>query len=301
MEEILEQLQEKYAKRNMDTETQLKGLLHAKPINYWDYIQVDTLLSLQKSRTVFEDETIFIVYHQITELVLKLIGHELKQMAGNPDLEEEVIVNKLGRLTRYSDLLISSFSIMNQGMDYEQYNKFRLTLAPASGFQSAQFRFLEIYCTDLENLIPPQNKPMVNEGSDFRDKFKYIYWQSAGVLPNGEKTNTLRDFESQYLPQFIKLAEDMQTQNLCVMSKVWEKKFSDFSKVKTALKEFDLNFNVEWPKVHLQTAHTYLGSGSKTTAATGGSAWEKYLHPKYQRRIFFPHLYTQEELDNWGA
>jgi tryptophan 2,3-dioxygenase len=51
--------------------------------------------------------------------------------------------------------------------------------------------------------------------------------------------------------------------------------------------------------VHLQTAHTYLGSGKEEKAATGGSHWEKYLHPKYQRRIFFPELYTEEELKNW--
>jgi tryptophan 2,3-dioxygenase len=35
-------------------------------------------------------------------------------------------------------------------------------------------------------------------------------------------------------------------------------------------------------------------------AATGGSNWEKYLHPAFQKRIFFPSLYSQEELENWG-
>ncbi|MFN7099300.1 MAG: tryptophan 2,3-dioxygenase, partial [Flavobacterium sp.] len=35
--------------------------------------------------------------------------------------------------------------------------------------------------------------------------------------------------------------------------------------------------------------------------ATGGSDWKKYMHPKYQRRIFFPELWTDDELANWGV
>jgi tryptophan 2,3-dioxygenase len=51
----------------------------------------------------------------------------------------------------------------------------------------------------------------------------------------------------------------------------------------------------------LETAHTYLSQKGQNTAATGGSNWVKYLHPKYQRRIFFPFLLTEEEWTNWGA
>ncbi|HNS43457.1 MAG TPA: hypothetical protein PKN22_11920, partial [Taishania sp.] len=39
------------------------------------------------------------------------------------------------------------------------------------------------------------------------------------------------------------------------------------------------------------------GSGE----ATGGSDWKKYMLPQYQRRIFFPELWTDEELKNWGV
>ncbi|MBL4709710.1 MAG: tryptophan 2,3-dioxygenase, partial [Flavobacteriales bacterium] len=34
--------------------------------------------------------------------------------------------------------------------------------------------------------------------------------------------------------------------------------------------------------------------------ATGGSDWQKYMHPKYQKRIFFPDLWSEKELENWG-
>ena len=39
----------------------------------------------------------------------------------------------------------------------------------------------------------------------------------------------------------------------------------------------------------------------KELEATGGSSWRKYLHPKYQRRIFYPYLWSDEELKNWGT
>ncbi|HNJ59316.1 MAG TPA: tryptophan 2,3-dioxygenase, partial [Chitinophagaceae bacterium] len=60
-ENILESIDKKYADLGENAETYLKGLLQAKPITYWDYIQVDTLHSLQKPRTNYKDEEIFIM------------------------------------------------------------------------------------------------------------------------------------------------------------------------------------------------------------------------------------------------
>jgi tryptophan 2,3-dioxygenase len=57
------------------------------------------------------------------------------------------------RISRYFDMLTTSFSIMEDGMEVDQYMKFRNTLTPASGFQSAQYRLIEFSSTDLINLI----------------------------------------------------------------------------------------------------------------------------------------------------
>ena len=51
---------------------------------------------------------------------------------------------------------------------------------------------------------------------------------------------------------------------------------------------------------HYTAAGKYLESGTKKVEATGGSDWKKYMHPKYQRRIFFPELWSAEELEKWG-
>lgn len=156
-EKIINDIENKYQQLGENPETYLKGLLHAKPINYWDYVEVDTLLSLQKTRTDFKDEEIFIMYHQVTELVLKMMVHEIKQLVFD-ELSELIWIDKLNRLNRYTSMLITSFDVMRSGMNYDDYNTFRSTLTPASGFQSAQFRFIEIYCTRLENLINEEGK-----------------------------------------------------------------------------------------------------------------------------------------------
>ena len=51
---------------------------------------------------------------------------------------------------------------------------------------------------------------------------------------------------------------------------------------------------------HYHAAGKYLLSGKKDAEATGGSDWRKYMHPRYQKRIFFPELWSKEEVENWG-
>src|SRR5690554_7204707 len=119
--ELLKALKSKYENLGENPETYLEGLLQAKPITYWDYIQVDTLLSLQKTRTDFKDEKIFVMYHQVTELTLKMMVHEIQQLSEGENLPEEVWITKLERLKRYTRMLITSFDIMKEGMSYEEY------------------------------------------------------------------------------------------------------------------------------------------------------------------------------------
>lgn len=299
--DLLKQIEEKYQALGQNPETYLQGLLLSKPVNYWEYIQVDTLLSLQKTRTDFADETIFIVYHQITELILKLIRHELEQLTMGDLPDAEVFSEKMHRLVRYTRLLSTSFSIMNQGMRYEDYNQFRLALAPASGFQSAQFRYVELHCTPLEHLVPPMRRANLSDNLPLEEKFQHLYWQDAGYdRATGSKTLTLRQFEERYMDSFVALARKMESDNLYARYLTLAQQGRATDDLRAVLRIFDFTFNVSWPLVHLQTAHTYLGGGQHETAATGGSHWEKYLHPKYQKRIFFPALWSAEEQAAWG-
>ena len=299
-DEILEKTEEKYKQQEQPMDAYLQGLLHAKPINYWDYIQVDTLFSLQKTRTDFPDEVTFLMYHQVTELLLKLVTHELEQATMAEGITGAILLEKIKRAQRYTEVAQMSFDVMREGMDPKQYDQFRHTLTPASGFQSATFREIEFFCTDLWNLVYSHKKEEMKGSQNIDELFNWIYWQAVGIdRKTGKKSLTLQQFEEKYLVNFKKLATTYQTRNL------WQQFVSLPQEEKTEelialMKDFDQTFNVRWPLVHLRTAEHYLEHGQEVKAATGGSDWKKYLHPKFQRRMFFPELLSQEELDNWG-
>lgn len=287
-EEVLRKIQDKYDDLGENTMTYLNGLLHAKPITYWDYIEVETLHSLQKPRTNFKDEKIFIMYHQVTELVLGMMIHELEQLT-EEELSDDVWVDKINRLNRYTGMLITSFDVMSHGMDYDDYNTFRATLAPASGFQSVSFRYVEIYCTQLKNLLNDKGQKRIPPNPTREDYFEHIYWKDAGInRQTGEKTLTLRMFEDKYMGELNSLAERLEGNTLV-------EKFDAMSEpsdeLVEKLQEFDQLYNYKWPMVHLETAQHYLDKKGEEKSATGGSEWKKYLHPKYQQRKFFPEIW----------
>jgi len=301
MENILEKLNKKYTDMNQDPNIYLTGLYHAKAITYWDYIQVETLLSLQRPRTNFPDEEIFIMYHQITELVLKLIRHEIDQITAATSMPIEQATEKIERVNRYTGMLINSFSIMSEGMSYEDYNEFRLTLTPASGLQSAQFRYLELSCTDVINLLNRDRKESASAEASIESLFAQIYWKEAGTNPStGEKSLTLKMFEDKYELDLIAYAYKMKECNLLKKVEQYRTSGANMSAMDDALRRFDRYYNIKWPLVHLETANAYLAKKGEPKRATGSSNWQKYLHPAYQQRKFFPHLWTAEEIDNWA-
>jgi len=291
MEEVIKKIKEKYEKLGQNPETYLNGLLQAKPINYWDYIQVDTLLSLQRPRTDFKDEEIFVMYHQVIELFQKMLLHEVKQLQEAEGVDEKMWITKLDRIDRYVEMLIGSFDIMKYGMDYDDYNIFRATLTPASGFQSVQFRYVELHCTPLKNLVNEKGKKRLPENPGLEDYFENIYWKDAGYnRKTGEKSLTLRQFEERYGEELFRMAQKMQGNTLQEKFLTME---NPSDELKEAMLKFDRMYNVDWPLVHLETAAHYLDSKGETKAATGGSEWKKYLHPDHQQRKFFPGLWEK--------
>jgi tryptophan 2,3-dioxygenase len=292
MADIHDKIKKKYEALGEKPETYLKGLLHAKPINYWDYIEVETLLSLQRPRTDFKDEAIFIMYHQVTELFLKMLLHEAKQLQEAATVIEDVWMEKIGRMCRYTKMLIGSFDIMKDGMSYEDYNVFRDTLTPASGFQSVQFRYVELHCTGLGNLVNTEGKKRLPNLPSTEDYFKELYWKDAGHnRKTGKKTMTLRQFEEKYQVDLIHLANKLKGKTL---NDAFERLTNPSEALKTQLLKFDRLYNVDWPMVHLNTAKHYLDKKGENKTATGGSEWKKYLHPKFQQRTFFPSLWEEE-------
>jgi len=298
----IKQLEAKYEAMGQDLRSYLDGLLYDDFLTYWDYINLDVLLHLQRPITPFKDEVIFIIYHQITELYFKLIVNALKEItdAASP-LNAEEFTNYLQRVNSYFDSLIKSFEIMINGMDKEQFLKFRMSLLPASGFQSAQYRLIELYATDLDNLVALAARGQILPDTGVEEKMELLYWkQGASELATGKKTLTLKQFEQKYNALFLETAHHHATRNVWQTYRRLPEKEQEFPALIEQLRLFDHHANVLWPLMHYKSAVRYLQRNPEDIAATGGTNWQKYLPPKNQNIIFFPAIWTETEKSEWG-
>ncbi len=297
----LEKLEEKYNALGQDMQSYLDGLLYADYLKYWDYVHLDTLLSLQTPRTPMPDEEIFIIYHQITELYFKLSLSAIRQINHADLLTLDLFKRQIGRVNRYFDNLIRSFDIMIQGMDKEEFLKFRMSLLPASGFQSAQYRMIEIVSTDLSNLVHHKKRADIGEKGSIKDKYDNLYWRfGATELATGKKTLTLRQFEEKYSKRLLELAQESKNRNLYQAYKNLPKSEQQDEELLNLLREHDFNANIRWPLAHYRSAVRHLNREPEEIAATGGTNWQQYLPPKNQRIVFYPEIWTDEHLENWG-
>ncbi|MFN5628904.1 MAG: tryptophan 2,3-dioxygenase family protein [Bacteroidota bacterium] len=295
--DILERLNAKYKAIDQNTTVHLEGLLWSNPITYWDYILPDALLSLQVQRTTQPDEMVFIMYHQINELLFKMILWEINQVGDSKEISAPFFTEKLRRVSRYFDMLASSFDIMGNGMEKEQYMKFRNTLTPASGFQSLQYRLIEFASTELINLIDFRFRKSIDRNTPYEHALEHLYWQAAGKdHSTGKKNTLLTNFEKKYKQEILQKMEHYNTRNLWTKFKELPLEVKNDQNLINAMRHYDYTVNVTWVMAHYNAAGKYLGNAE----ATGGSDWRKYMHPKYQRRIFFPELWSTEELENWG-
>ena len=301
--ELLQQLEAKFGAIGQNLDTHLEGLLHSTPITYWDYIQTDALLELQTQRTNLPDEMVFIMYHQVNELLFKMILWEIQQVSKNTSLTAAFFCEKLMRVSRYFDMLTSSFNIMREGMDRAQYMKFRTTLTPASGFQSAQYRKIEFASTDLINLIDARFRDTIDRNTSYEHALEHLYWQAAGKdFKTGEKSYLLSSFEKRYHSEFIDFTQEYNTINLYAKFKGLPKQVKQDPDLLKAMRHFDYTVNITWVMAHYNAARYYIGGGDNQEAveATGGSDWTKYMLPKYQKRVFFPEVWSDQELADWG-
>lgn len=300
-QEKLEALDQKFKAIDQKLDTHLEGLLWQKPITYWDYIQTDALLNLQIQRSTLPDEMVFIMYHQVNELLFKMILWEMEQICNHDNITTVFFTERMNRITRYFDMLTTSFDIMGDGMEVQQYLKFRNTLTPASGFQSAQYRLIEFASTDLINLIDARYRDNIDRNTPFEHAFEHLYWQAAGKdYKTGKKSYLINEFERKYKKEFIEFMERYNTINLWRIFKKLPEVDQQNQELRAAMRHYDKTVNITWVMGHFNAAKKYIESESGPQEATGGSDWKKYMLPQYQRRIFFPELWTQEEFDNWG-
>ncbi|TMD91187.1 MAG: tryptophan 2,3-dioxygenase [Chloroflexi bacterium] len=114
-----------------------------RKLSYGTYLKIPELLSLQDGLSHEHDELLFIVAHQVYELWFKVVLHELEAARANIDRDDLFFArHHLRRVHVIERLLVEQIDVL-ETMSPQDFLAFRSQLAPASGFQSVQFREIE--------------------------------------------------------------------------------------------------------------------------------------------------------------
>ncbi len=114
-----------------------------RDLSYGDYLDLDTLLSAQHPLSEDRNELLFIVQHQVSELWMRLMLHELEgAIAAIRDDRLPHAFKALARISRIMEQLVSAWSVLAT-MTPSEFNVIRPHLANSSGFQSFQYRAIE--------------------------------------------------------------------------------------------------------------------------------------------------------------
>lgn len=286
IEEAVKKLEARYGARASDY---VECIALRKELTYDDYIHTDTLLSLQYTLTDFHDELTFLIYHQQTELWFRLTLHELKkgieslleESANIADSTERVI-----RAIRIIHFCTQSFDILIDGLSTEEFMEFRKAFGSSSGFQSAQFRAIEVLA-GLERL-------------DKDGKNESFYWERAArSLETGEPTLTLIKFKEKHLHWLNTLYENRKPYSLRLafdaFIKVHGVEYSTLftPHVSEAVNSLALELLkldeaiIDWKRLHLKAAAKHL---ARVQHGTGETNWAEYLSRSIKEEHYFPEI-----------
>jgi len=114
-------------------------------LSYGGYLHLDQLLSAQQplSNPPHHDEMLFIIQHQVAELWMKLVVHELRAAIGHLNADElDPCLKILARVKQVQRQLFEQWAVL-ETLTPSEYLEFRHVLGPSSGFQSLQYRLVE--------------------------------------------------------------------------------------------------------------------------------------------------------------
>lgn len=115
----------------------------SRDMSYGDYLHLDELLGAQHLRSGAHDEMLFIVQHQVTELWMKLLLHELQAAIGAVAGDQlQRAFKMLARVSKIMEQMVHAWDVLAT-MTPPEYSTIRPSLASSSGFQSWQYRQIE--------------------------------------------------------------------------------------------------------------------------------------------------------------
>ena len=233
-----------------------------RKLSYGTYLNVANLLELQKGLSQEHDELLFIVAHQVYELWFKVVLFELEAARGRIDADDIFFARHfLHRVHVIERVLVEQIEVL-ETMSPQDFLAFRSQLAPASGFQSVQFREIEF----LSGLKEP----------------KYL----ARLEATPEEMARLRQRldEPSLGDAFRSLVERRGSPSLVDIFRNRER-YGDLFDLCEALLDHDEAF-AHWRARHVLMVERQIGA--KT--GTGGSSGAEYLRTTLGKR-FFPDLW----------
>ncbi len=115
----------------------------SRDMSYGDYLHLDAVLGAQQRRSEAHDEMLFIVQHQVSELWMKLLLHELEAaIAAVSGDQLQRAFKMLARVSKIMEQLVHAWDVLAT-MTPPEYSAMRPALASSSGFQSWQYRMIE--------------------------------------------------------------------------------------------------------------------------------------------------------------
>lgn len=254
-------------------------------LSYGGYLQLDTLLAAQKplSDPPHHDEMLFIIQHQVAELWMKLIIHELRAAMRNVRADQlNPCFKILARVKQIQDQLFQMWGVLAT-LTPSEYQEFRGVLQSASGFQSVQYRMIEFLLgnKNAEMLDYYRHEPSgyralkeVLESPSFYDEF-LRYLSRAGLPVPGDMVH--RDWSQPHrrdhrlVPVFRTIYENR--------SRYW-----DSYEMCEKLVDLEENFQL-WRFRHMKTVERVIGYKK----GTGGSSGVAFLKRALDLS-FFPEL-----------
>lgn len=250
---------------------------------YGGYLHLPELLSLQQPRSTENDELLFIIIHQASELWMKLQLHELEAtLAGIAADDLEPSFKRLSRVARIQTQMIQSWEILAT-MTPSDYSAFRHVLGPSSGFQSHQYRALEFLLGGKNGALIEVHRAEPETYSQMAERLNRpsLYDESLRLLARRGFTIPAdvleRDWSQPYVPSAA--VED-------AWLAVYRDPQAHWDLYELAEKLVDLEYRLQqWRFAHMKTVERVIGY----KRGTGGSAGVAYLSKVLELR-FFPEL-----------
>jgi tryptophan 2,3-dioxygenase len=130
-------------------------------MSYGDYLRLDEILGAQQLRSGAHDEMLFIVQHQVNELWMKLLLHELRAAIAAVAADRlQPAFKMLARVSRIMEQMVHAWDVLAT-MTPPEYSTIRPSLASSSGFQSWQYREIEFLLgnKNAAMLKPHEHRP----------------------------------------------------------------------------------------------------------------------------------------------